>query len=129
MVRWHQKIILFHQVLFGKKLSEVKAKYSSGRSVSNKQNNVFVKEFHYGLMSLQLKKSTNKEEDAYFKDFLDNLDNDSSIAEKLGIIKVTFERESANFNNAKTQLSGYKSRQILGIAPMGYAACIIIIIN
>ncbi len=48
-------------------------------------------------MSLQLKQSTNKEEDAYFKDFLDNLDNDSSIAEKLGIIKVTFERESATF--------------------------------
>jgi hypothetical protein len=100
-----------------KKISEVKAKYSSIRRVSNKQNNVFAKEYHYGLMSLQLKKSTNKEEDAYFKDFLDNLDNDSSIAEKLGIIKVTFERESANFNNAKTQLSEYKSRQILGIAP------------
>ena len=100
-----------------KKLSEVKAKYSSVRRVSNKQNNVFVKEVHYGLMSLQLKKSTNKDEDAYFKDFLDNLDNDSTIAEKLGIIKVTFERESANFNNAKTQLSGYKSKQILGIAP------------
>jgi CRISPR/Cas system CMR subunit Cmr6 (Cas7 group RAMP superfamily) len=41
-----------------KKLSEVKAKYSSVRRVSNKQNNVFVKEVHYGLMSLQLKKST-----------------------------------------------------------------------
>ncbi len=89
-----------------KKISEVKAKYSSGRSVSNKQNKVFVKEFHYGLMSLQLKKSTNKEEDAYFKDLLDNLDNDSSVADKLGIIKVTFERESANFKNAKNQLSG-----------------------
>ena len=57
------------------------------------------------------------------------MDNDSAIADKLGIIKLTFVRESAKCSIAKTQVSRYKSRQILGIAPMGYAACIIIIIN
>jgi hypothetical protein len=68
-------------------------------------------------MSLQLKKSTNNDEDAYFKDFLDNLDNDSSIADTFGVIKVIFVRESAKCSIAKTQSSRYKSRQILGIAP------------
>jgi len=113
-----------------KRLSEVKAKYLPLRRASNKHNQMYEKGFPYGLMSLQLKKkATNKDEDVYFKDFLDNLDNDSAIEDKLGIIKLTFVRESAKCSIAKTQVSRYKSRQILGIAPMGYAACIIIIIN
>jgi hypothetical protein len=42
-------------------------------------------------------------EDAYFKDFIDILDEDPSIAEKLNIIKITSVRKSAKCNIAKTQ--------------------------
>ncbi len=112
------------------KLSEVKAKYSPLRRASNKHNQMYEEGFPQGvIVSAVKKKATNEAEDAYFKDFLDNLDNDSAIADKLGIIKLTFVRESAKCSIAKSQVSRYKSRQILGIAPMGYTACIIIIIN
>ncbi len=54
-------------------------------------------------MSLYIRKATNNNEDAYFKDFIENLDNDSSIADKVGIIKVTFVRESDKLSIAKLQ--------------------------
>ncbi len=45
------------------------------------------------------------------------MENDPGIAEKLGIIKFTFVRESSKCNIPKLQSSGYKCRQILGIVP------------
>ncbi len=45
------------------------------------------------------------------------MDNDSNIADKLGIVNVTSVRESDKYNIAKIKTkSGYKSRQILIIA-------------
>ncbi len=51
--------------------------------MSSKHNNVFIKAFKFGLMCLELKKPTDPNEDAYFKDFLDILDSDAAVSEKL----------------------------------------------
>ena len=56
-------------------------------------------------------------EDAYFKDFIDVIENNTEVAEKLGIIKFCYIRDSSKCNIPKIQGSGYKCRQILGIAP------------
>jgi hypothetical protein len=56
-------------------------------------------------------------EDAYFKNFLDVIENDTEVAEELGIIKFCYIRDSSKCNIPKIQGSGYKYRQILGIAP------------
>jgi hypothetical protein len=61
---------------------------------SNKHNNVFVKGYKFGLMSLEFKKSSDFNEDACYKNFLDLLDINPKISEDLGIIKVAFVRES-----------------------------------
>ncbi len=45
------------------------------------------------------------------------MENDTGIAEKLGIIKFTFVRESSKCNIPKLHSSGYKCCQILGIVP------------
>ena len=70
------------------------------------------------MLSLTLKKGTNITEDAYFKDFIDILDEDPSIAEKLNIIKITSVRKSAKCNIAKTQMNGYRNKQIIGMTPI-----------
>jgi len=54
---------------------------------------VFVKGYKFGLMTLEFKKFSDPNEDAYYKDFLDLLDT--------GIAKI--------------QSSGYKGRHFLGI--------------
>lgn len=59
----------------------------------------------------------NTNEDAYFKDFVDKIENDPELAEKLNIIKFAYVRDSSKCNLPKIQGSGYKSRQIIGIAP------------
>ncbi len=68
---------------------------------SNKFNHAYVNGFKFGLLSLILKKGTNMTEDAYFKDFIDILEEDPTIAEKLNIIKVISIRKSAKCNLAK----------------------------
>jgi hypothetical protein len=45
-------------------------------------------------MSLEFKKSSDFNEDACYKNFLDLLDINPKISEDLGIIKVAFVRES-----------------------------------
>jgi hypothetical protein len=45
-----------------------------------------VKEFKFGLLSLELKKSTDTNKDTYYKEFLDIIKEDSSISEKLGFL-------------------------------------------
>jgi hypothetical protein len=87
---------------------------------NNKHNNVFVKGYKFGLMSLGVKKFSDFNEDAYFKDFLDVLDSNHKISQDLGIIKVAFARESSKSSVAKIQSSGYKACQFLGIAPQDY---------
>jgi hypothetical protein len=42
------------------------------------------------VLSLQLSLSTNINDDAYFKDFIDIIDSDPKVAEELGIIMVNF---------------------------------------
>ena len=59
----------------------------------------------------------NSNEDAFFKDFMDKLEDEPEVAEELGIIRFTYVRESSKCNIPKIQASGYKSRQIIGIAP------------
>ena len=79
---------------------------------------MFVKGYKFGLMSLEFKKFSDPNEDAYFKDFLDILDTDSKVGNDLGIIKVAFVRDSSKCSNSKIQSSGYnKARHFLGIAP------------
>ncbi|MFN7676950.1 MAG: hypothetical protein ACK5N5_00340 [Synechococcales cyanobacterium] len=55
--------------------------------------------------------------DAYFKDFADVLDSNPQVAESLGIVKVTYVRDSSKCNIPKIQTSGYKSQQLIGIVP------------
>jgi hypothetical protein len=78
---------------------------------------VFVKGYKFGLMSLQFKKFSDPNEDAYCKDFLDLLDTDPKVGNDLGIIKVAFVRDSSKCIIAKIQSSGYKARHFLGIEP------------
>jgi hypothetical protein len=82
-----------------------------------KHNNVLVKGYKFGLMMLEFKKSTDPNEDAYNKDFLDLLDSDPKVGNDLGIIKVAFVRDSSKCSIAKIQSSGYKAHHFLGIAP------------
>ena len=97
---------------------EVKTKFSPTKKNSNKFNHAYVTGYKFGLLSLTLKKGTNMTEDAYFKDFIDILDEDPSIAEKLNIIKITSVRKSAKCNIAKTQMNGYRNKQIIGMTPI-----------
>jgi hypothetical protein len=59
----------------------------------------------------------NSKEDTYFKDFMDKLEDEPKVGEELGIIRFTYVRDSSKCNIPKIQASGYKSRQIIGIAP------------
>jgi hypothetical protein len=57
-------------------------------------------------------------DDAYFKDFTDVIDNDPEIAEEIGILKfTTYVGDSAKCNIPKIESSVYKCHQILGIVP------------
>jgi hypothetical protein len=78
---------------------------------------VFVKGYKFGLMTLEFKKFSDPNEDAYYKDFLDLLDTDPKVGNDLGIIKVAFVRDSSKCSIAKIQSSGYKAHHFLGIAP------------
>ena len=100
-----------------KSLNDVKVKYSPIKKSNNKHNNVFDKGYKFGLMTLEFKKFSDPNEDAYYKDFLDLLDTDPKVGNDLGIIKVTFVRDSSKCSIAKIQRSGYKARHFLGIAP------------
>ncbi len=100
-----------------KSLNDVKVKYSPAKKQSNKYNNVFVRGYKFGLMTLEFKKFSDQNEDAYYKDFLDLLDTDPKVGNDLGIIKVAFVRDSSKCSIAKIQSSGYKARHFLGIAP------------
>jgi hypothetical protein len=102
-----------------KSLSDVKAKYSPIKKLNNKHNNVFVKGYKFGLMTLEFKKFLDSNEDAYYKDFLDLLDTDPKVGNDLSIINIAFVRDSSRCSLAKIQSSGYKARHFLGIAPQG----------
>jgi hypothetical protein len=67
---------------------------------------VFVKGYKFGLMTLEFKKFSDPNKDAYFKDFLDILDTDSKVGNDLSIIKVAFVRDSSKCSIAKIQSSG-----------------------
>ena len=100
-----------------KDLGSIKHKFSPVKKMSSKHNNVFIKAFKFGLMCLELKKPTDPNEDAYFKDFLDILDSDAAVSEELGVIKVVYVRETSKCSIPKYSTSGYKARYLLGIAP------------
>jgi len=78
-----------------KDLGSIKHKFSPVKKMPSKHNNVFVKGFKFGLMCLELKKSTDPNEDTYLKDVLDILDTDAAISEELGVIKVVYVRETS----------------------------------
>jgi len=65
-------------------------------------------------LTLELKKFSDPNEDAYFKDFLALLDTDSKVGNDLGIIKVAFVRDSSKCSIAKIQISGYKTHEDIG---------------
>jgi hypothetical protein len=100
-----------------KGLSDVKVKYSPIKKLNNKHNNVFVKGYKFGLMTLEFKKCSDPNEDAYYKDFLDLLDTDPKVGNDLGNIKVAIVRDSSKCSLAKIQSSGYKAHHFLGMAP------------
>jgi len=100
-----------------KSISDDKVKYSPLKKQNNKYNNVFVKGYKFGLMTLEFKKFSDPNEDAYYKDFLDLLDTEPKVGNDLGIIKVAFVRDSSKCSVAKIQSSGYKACHYLGIAP------------
>jgi len=87
-----------------KSLSDVKVKYSPVKKQNNKYNNVFVKGYKFGLMTLEFKKFSDPDEDAYYKDFLDLLDSDPKVGNDLGIIKVAFVRDSSKCSLTKIKV-------------------------
>jgi hypothetical protein len=89
-----------------KSLNDVKVKNSPVKKHNNKYNNVFVKGYKFGLMTLEFKKFSDPNDDTYFKDFLDLLDTDPKVGNDLGIIKVAFVRDSSKCSIAKIQSSG-----------------------
>ena len=78
---------------------------------------MFVRGYKFGLMTLEFKKFSDQNEDAYYNDFLDLLDTDPKVGNDLSIIKVAFVRDSSKCSIAKIKSSGYKARHFLGIAP------------
>jgi hypothetical protein len=48
---------------------------------------------------------------------MDKIEDETEVAKELGIIKFTYVRDSSKCNIPKIQASGYKSRQIIRIAP------------
>jgi hypothetical protein len=48
---------------------------------------------------------------------MDKIEDEPEVAEELGIIKFTYVWDSSKCNIPKIQASGYKTRQIIGIAP------------
>ncbi len=62
-----------------KSLNDVKVKYSPIKKPSNKHNNVYVKGYKFGLMTLEFRKFSDPNEDAYNKDFLDLLDTNPKL--------------------------------------------------
>ena len=91
-----------------KSLNDVKVKYSPAKKQNNKYNNVQFRGYKFGLMTLEFKKFSDPNEDAYYKDFLDT---DPKVGNDLGIIKVAFVRDSSKCSIAKIQSSGYKAPQ------------------
>ncbi|MFN9981345.1 MAG: hypothetical protein ACK53Y_15575 [bacterium] len=69
-----------------KSLSDIKVSYSPIKKLNNKHNNVFVKGYKFGLMTLEFKKFLDSNEDAYYKDFLYLLDTHPKVGNDLGII-------------------------------------------
>ena len=59
----------------------------------------------------------NLNEETYFKDFMDKLEDEPEVAKELGIIRFTYVRDSSKCNIPKIQASGYKSHQIIGLHP------------
>jgi hypothetical protein len=100
-----------------KDLGSIKHKFSPVKKMPSKHNYVFVKGFKFGLMCLELKKSTDPNEDAYSKDFLDILATDAVVSEELGVIKVVYVHETSKCSIPKYSTSGYKAHYLLGIAP------------
>jgi hypothetical protein len=48
----------------------------------------------------------NSNKDAYFKDFMDKLEDKPEVAEELGIVRFTYVRDSSKCNIPKIQASG-----------------------
>jgi hypothetical protein len=84
-----------------KSSNDVKVKYSPVKKQNNKHNNVFVKGYKFGLMTLEFEKFSDPNEDAYYKDILALLDTDPKVGNDLGIIKVAFVRDSSKCSIAK----------------------------
>jgi len=83
-----------------KSLNDVKVKYSPVEKQNNKYNNVFVKGYKFGLMSLEFKKFSDPDEDAYYKDFLDLLDTDPKswwLIGRIGVMMKINDKVSLNF--------------------------------
>ena len=62
-----------------KSFNDIKVKYSPVKKQNNKYNNVFVKGYKFGLMTLEFRKFSDPNEDAYNKDFLDLLDTNPKL--------------------------------------------------
>jgi hypothetical protein len=77
-----------------KSVNDVLVKYSPAKKQNNKYNNVFVRGYKFGLMTLEFKKFSDPNEDAYYKDFLDLLDTDPNVGNDLGIQGSPFPRNS-----------------------------------
>lgn len=91
--------------------------YSPAKKGSSKHNNVFLREYSFGVLVLECKKSSDPKEDAFLKTFIDALDDKPQLAKSLGIIKVVNPRASSKASVAKVQPNGYKCKVFLGIVP------------
>ncbi len=86
-------------------VNDFKVKYSPVKKLNNKHNNVFVKGYKFALMTLEFKKFSDPNEDAYYKDFLDLLDTSPKVGNDLGIIKVVFVRDLSRCSGVSLALA------------------------
>ncbi len=56
-------------------------------------------------------------EDVYFKDFMDKLEDEPEVAEELGIIRFTYVQDSSKCNIPKPRLQGINPVKLSGFHP------------
>jgi hypothetical protein len=59
----------------------------------------------------------NLNEDVYFKDFMDKLEDEPEVAEELGIIRFTYVQDSSKCNIPKPRLQGINPVKLSGFHP------------
>jgi hypothetical protein len=67
------------------------------------------------MANLYVLTGNNSNEDTYFKDFMDKLEDEPEVAEELGIIRFTYVQDSSKCNIPKPRLQGINPVKLSGL--------------